>query len=715
MALARCLGILFLVTGLALFPPKLGTASELDEYLSPQQLAEVFPEADHFGKTEGKPPAAPVFRESRLIGYVFLTSDVVRSGGYSGKPVKILGGFDLNGRITGAVVVEHQEPILVLGIQDSNLDEFIAQFKGKGLRNRVRVGKGPSTDSDNEEHVDMVSGASITSLVFSDSIMRAGRMVARARGIIGPDSVRKSGNVDLEMFFDADWAALLANGSLRRLRLTKGQVDDAFRAKSDGEEANDTFVEVYTGLATPAAIGQNLLDFASYNRLMADLRPGAHVLFVAGRGFYSFRGYNYRRSGKFERLQLVQGENTIQLTKSMHQSVSKLAIAGAPEFREISLFILPPETEFDPIKPWRLELLVARDLAGAERKFAGFPINYTLPARFMRTREPLAGNVPTVDLDRPIWKIRWEENLGHIFVLSAALAVLLAGLVFQDWIAKYGAIVDRARAGFLLFTLVYLGWVTSAQLSVINVMTFVQSLLGGFDWEFFLMEPLVFILWGFVALALLFWGRGVFCGWLCPFGALQELINKVADKFGAKQLSLPFAINERLWPIKYVIFLGLLALSLGPVETAEMLTEVEPFKTAVALKFVRTWPFVVYAVAILVLSAFSNRLFCRYFCPLGAALAIPASNRMFDWLKRRHQCGTSCQVCALQCPVQAIHPDGHINIHECIYCLDCQRIYHDDRICPPLTEQRKRRERRLALSRRGGSHESDTQVSGGNL
>ena len=204
---------------------------------------------------------------------------------------------------------------------------------------------------------------------------------------------------------------------------------------------------------------------------------------------------------------------------------------------------------------------------------------------------------------------------------------------------------------------------------------------------------------GFVALALLFWGRGVFCGWLCPFGALQELINRIAGWFKVRQFTLPFAVNERLWPLKYVIFLGLLALSLGPVETAEKLTEVEPFKTVIALKFVRTWPFVVYAIVVLALSAFVNRVFCRYLCPLGAALAIPASNRMFDWLKRRHQCGSECHVCANRCPVQAIHPDGHIDVHECIYCLDCQRIYHDDRMCPPLAELRRRRQRRQALAR----------------
>lgn len=71
---------------------------------------------------------------------------------------------------------------------------------------------------------------------------------------------------------------------------------------------------------------------------------------------------------------------------------------------------------------------------------------------------------------------------------------------------------------------------------------------------------------------------------------------------------------------------------------------------------------------------------------------------MFEWLKRRPQCGRECQVCFPRCPVQAIHPEGQINPNECIHCLKCQAIYLDDTMCPPLAARRKRRERREALS-----------------
>ena len=256
---------------------------------------------------------------------------------------------------------------------------------------------------------------------------------------------------------------------------------------------------------------------------------------------------------------------------------------------------------------------------------------------------------------------------------------------------------DRIRLGFLIVTLVWLGWIAQAQLSVVNVLTFFASLRTGFQWESFLIDPLIFILWCSIAAALLFWGRGPFCGWLCPFGALQELSNRAAKALKVPQIKVPWGLHERLVPIKYILFLGLFAVSLGSLAFSEVLAEVEPFKTAIVLRFMREWWFVAFAVALLVAGLFIERFFCRYLCPLGAALAIPGRMRMFEWLKRYRECGNPCQRCYNECPVEAIHPEGHINPNECIGCMHCQVLYHHDRKCPVMIQRRVKREKRDAM------------------
>jgi polyferredoxin len=255
----------------------------------------------------------------------------------------------------------------------------------------------------------------------------------------------------------------------------------------------------------------------------------------------------------------------------------------------------------------------------------------------------------------------------------------------------------------LLLTLVFLGLFANAQLSVVNVLTFIHALLSGFRWELFLLDPMVFTLWSFVVVSMLFWGRGVFCGWLCPFGALQELTNHLAQRLGIKQIEIPFGLHERLWMIKYVAFVGILAISLRSILLAFQFAEIEPFKTAITMKFAREWPFILYAGGLLFAGLFIERFYCRYLCPLGAALAIPARMRMFEWLKRYRECGSECHVCARRCTVQAIHPLGQINPNECIYCLKCQANYFDDKICLHLKKRAQRRQPQAAAPAAGSN------------
>jgi hypothetical protein len=297
--------------------------------------------------------------------------------------------------------------------------------------------------------------------------------------------------------------------------------------------------------------------------------------------------------------------------------------------------------------------------------------------------------------DEPLWIAAWQQSKLRIAVLSLGLVVLTLILVLQDWLARKPKLLGVLRRGFLIYTIVFIGWYGLAQLSIVHVLTFVHAALRDFRWENFLIDPMLFILWSFVAVTLLLWGRGVYCGWLCPFGAMQELIQQAAQRLKLRQWEFPDVVHERLWAVKYVILLVLFGLSLQSMGEAVRAAEVEPFKTAVTLRFGREWPFVLYALGLLAVSAVNRKFYCKYVCPLGAALTIPGRFRIFDWwLRRRKECGRPCQTCANDCEVRAIRPTGEINANECHYCLDCQVTYYNDRRCMPLIERRERREAR---------------------
>jgi len=666
----------------------------------------LLPTAERFGPFEGDPPAAAGFAAGQLVGYVFHTQQVVASTGFSGKPLDIAVGLAADLRIAGLEIVEHHEPILVIGVSDADLDRFVDRYRGHDIRQPVRVSRGGGGTGT----VDAVAGATISSVVINDAVLRSARAVAASRGLLG------GADLDFESFEAVGWRALLDEGSLVRLRLATGVVEGAMadrggRLYPEGAGPRDpsaTFIELIAGLASPARVGRNLLGGLDFNAAMAPLAPGDHIIFVAARGLYSFKGTSYRRGGTFDRIRLIQGDRAFRFRADDHIRVEKLRAEGAPEMREQALFVIRGTMGFRPDRPWRLELLVTGESGSGPPAQVGYDLAYTLPDRYVR-----AGAAPAeMAEDLPLWRQVWETRLWDVAVLGIALAALTALFVFQDAVVRRGRLYDRIRVGFLLFCLVWLGWYAGAQLSVLNVLTFAEALRTGFQWEFFLLDPLLFVLWSYVAVAMLFLGRGIFCGWLCPFGALQEMANRLARLARVPQLRLPFALNERLWPVKYIIFLGLFALSLSAMPAAQTGAEVEPFKTAIVLRFDRPWLFALYPIVLLVAALFIDRFFCRYLCPLGAALAIPARLAMFDWLKRRWHCGTQCQRCATRCPVQAIHPNGRINANECIYCLNCQVNYYDDYLCPPLIELRKRHEK-YAAQRAAAKASGDTSTTPG--
>lgn len=738
----RWMAVLLMLLPLLMFCLPAAHAERLPEFLATVKPADIFPNADRYGEPEGKPMIARVFKGQEQLGLVYITSDVVNTRGYSSKPIDTMMALANDGTITGAKLVAHNEPIVLIGIPQSKVDKFIQDYVGLNfVKSPPKAGSMPS---------DIISGATVTLMVINDSIQRSIRTVAHTYKLGTPQATAGSGqtepaaaaasappasaavqtasNTRPRRMVNADkqdilsWDELLNQKAVARLHMTVDDANKAFETASKAEAAKhpeagpggDTFVDLYVALASQPSIGKSLLGEAGWNALQGRLKPGRQAVVIAGSGRYSWKGSGYVRGGIFDRIEIVQGDTSFRFTDLNHERLVALAAKGAPHFKEVSLFTVPEDTAFDGAEPWRAQLVIQRTVGVNDKAFVTADLDYELPQGFYADNpdappveippeaapEPVqtasAGGAAVEEQPPQLWKQIWTDKAWQIGVVSFSLLVLVLVFFFQDTLARYPVFYDRFRLIYLIFSLFFIGWYLQGQLSVVNVLTFTTALRTGFSWDYFLMDPIVFVLWSASAISLLFWNRGAFCGWLCPFGALQELTNRMAKKFGAKQINVPFGIHTRLAALKYVIFMLLFGVSLYDLGLAERLSEIEPFKTVIILKFVREWWWVLFAVSLLAAGLFIERFFCRYLCPLGAAMAVPARLRIFDWLRRYHMCGNPCQLCANECPVQAIHPEGEINPNECIQCLHCQVLYHHTTRCPQVVAVNKKKAKQAA-------------------
>lgn len=626
-------------------------------------------------------PSWTVLDAGRILGHIGSTWEIAGSIGYSGRPLDILVAVAPDARIVGARLMQHTEPVLTLGISDEDISRYVDGFRGVDLRAERQPGLKPQSDLP-----DVIARATVSTGVIRDGILRTARTLAMARGLIA------GGGIDRLVYDPADFDALVAMGALARVRVSMDEAAAALAgAKVPVPPGPKTFLDLYVGLIDPPTVGRNLLGQQFYTQAIGALGPGDTALAVLSGGLHSHRGTEWRRSGMFDRLAVVQGDTRVVPGEKDFLMVRKLAVDDAPDLKEMSVFRIGPA--IDATRPFRVEVTAERPTADGATVAMTVAADYVLPQAF-RTAPPAESE--------PLWRDIWQTKKPAAIFVAFMLGALALILFFQESIVRRPRLWRWGRATFLAVTLFVLGWGLNGQLSVVQVVAFIHSLLTGFRWETFLIEPVIFLLWSFVALGLLFWGRGVYCGWLCPFGALQELLNLAARRLGIRQVAVPQALHERLWTIKYTLFVGILALSFYSMHDALILAEAEPFKTAISLRMMRAWPFVVFVVAILLAGLFIERFYCRYLCPLGAGLAIPAKLKIFDWLHRRPQCGRECRLCETKCTVGAIDPLGRINPNECVLCLRCQVIFNDPETCTIL-KRRARTATPVAASQGGAS------------
>ena len=652
----------------------------LIERLTPHVIKDVFPEATRVeAVTDGGPTAAAAYAGADLKGYVFSTLDVLRAPGYSSTPFDVVAGVSLDGRITGAAILFHREPYI---LNDEYRTDLLVRFLGSLEGVEARLGAPGGIEPG------FVAGATISARAMRNAVLEGAGLVLRYR--TGAKVVTEP-TVDMLSFRPMSARELIADGSLANVVVTNADLAAAMGRAGVADLPLDVppqgnpdavYLDFSAGYAMPPMIGRNAAGQGGYHRIFESYPEGSHALIFGSNGIYDHLGSkhnNLSHGFRLERIAVTQADKVFEFRKSDLVTVDY--VLG----RVADIVILPKDSGFDPLRPWRADVYAhARHQDGSLERFLLASVDYRLPSRHILMPEP----TPT-----SAWMETWIEEKTQVVVLGIALAVLTLILAFQSRLSRSRTAHRLVRVGFLLFTLVWLGWIAGAQLSIVHVINYLMGPLQGLSLGFYLAEPLIVLITIYTAISLLVLGRGVFCGWLCPFGALQELLANLARALRLPQWNPSERLQKRLWNGKYVSLALVVGLAFVAPDAGAVAAEIEPFKTAITAAFARGWPYVLYAAALLAIGLFTERAFCRFLCPLGGALAILDRLHLVDMLKRRPECGNPCVLCVRSCPVRAVERSGKIKIAECFQCLDCQVEYYDDRRCPPLARKRKLRER----------------------
>jgi len=607
----------------------------------------------------------------QVVGWVGISTEIVDIVGYSGKPLVTGVGFDTEGKIRGVEIIRHSEPILLVGIPEQRLTDFTNEYLGLPATARVSVG-GSSSDPE-DINIDAISGATVTVLAEDRTIMETARQIGVATGVIEAPEPIPGHWVKEDTPWT--WAQMEDAGVFGRLTVSQAMVGaDAYSHGSN--ESGRPFIDMFFTFADAPQVGRALLGDNNYAWAMDRLKEGEHLFVVMGRGISSFRGSGFVRGGIFDRIRVEQGLTTVVFTDRDYTRLNKPRAEGSPQFDEAAIFRIPART-IDPGMPYSMIFLASRftGKGGIEREFKTFRTEHRMPKRVYKLDGP--------DPEQKVWRAAWRVARGKAALLAVFLLAVVGVFIGRRWSTGDMTRLVRLRVATMIVAFLGLGVFFGVQPSVTQILTFIESVVHKWRWGLFLSEPLLVVFWAFIAITTLIWGRGVFCGWACPYGSLNELLFKIGEKLKLPHFELPERIHKPLRWLRYVVFVVLVITFFFDPVLGEKMAEIEPFKSTF---YVPAWTrpigFFVWWAALLVLSVFWFRPFCRYLCPMGAALAIPSSLRL-SGPYRREFC-TQCKICPRQCEPRAIRSDGTIDSRECLSCMECEANYRDDQVCPPL-------------------------------
>lgn len=217
------------------------------------------------------------------------------------------------------------------------------------------------------------------------------------------------------------------------------------------------------------------------------------------------------------------------------------------------------------------------------------------------------------------------------------------------------------------FAIGYMGFAKSYLISITNIFSALD-----WNWPVPKYNLAWYLFFGFTVVSTVLWGR-LYCGRICAYGALTQALDVMLP--ARWRFEVPKAIEKRASFIKF----GLLAALLGYyLLTHDLLIYqyVEPFWMFGMFGTTIMWSMLVVLLAVTVVV---RNVYCRFLCPVGAALGLMSYLTVFK-IKRWSECNT-CKMCQKTCQWGAIE-GPRILVTECVRCDDCERLYADTAKCP---------------------------------
>ena len=595
-------------------------------------LHTVMPEADTFSEKAGDPPVYRAYKQGvdanspNLIGYVFLSADVPpEEKGYSA-PIDMLIGMNTDGVLTGFKILHYIESFRYSRGDFLDSEGFQEQFPGKNIRDNFRL----------LHDVDGVSNATISSWAIARGVRNATRRVAAAYLNYTPEISQ----ADIWAANAASHLALLSWNDL----LKQGLI-----VQRDIPTPIGTSLVLSIAYMGQAALGEFFIGKEDYVKAERD----ASIRFDTREMILFMVGGDTSQPFQQQRFAVIQGDKPPQRIHPRRivsaGSANHGVIAGHAEFAGAIVM----EESFQANIPFTITY-----------QPSGVPEPIALPYQLSGVSLALVNGEPILTpeeaeqeriLTAP-WYIQLQEGVlwRDTDWLAVGFMLVLLALVSTAFLQKN----SRLRWISLGLTLAYLGFYDGGFLSVSHL----AGLAAQGPINIVSNLPLL-ILFLFTLITTLLWGR-LFCASLCPFGALQDFITRfVPRRF---QIQMPEKLHQHSYWIKY----GFLALIIGVAvsfNTVSIFQYFEPFGTLFYFSTsILLWGIL---IAIVLACVVVERFYCRYLCPLGAALAVVAL--ISPWrIQRVPQCRV-CKICEHACPTGAIR-GAEINFKECVRCDDCE-------------------------------------------